>query len=276
MSKKISVIIPNYNGRHLMQKHLPAVLSILRKEDEVIIVDDHSSDDSVQWLKKEFSLTEVAPDIYSGKVNEVFFTVLYNQKNMRFGASCNRGVLAAKNELILLLNTDVRPHRDILQYLIPHFDDAQVFAVGCREEEHGENVSIQGGKNTLKFMRGMFIHARASEFSSGETAWVSGGSGMFNRQKWLEIGGFDSLYYPAYWEDVDLSFQARKRGWKILFESRAVVDHNHESTNKDAFGQKKIENMSWRNANKFVEKNGNISQKILHILWLPYWCLKRR
>lgn len=121
----------------------------------------------------------------------------------------------------------------------------------------------------------MFIHSRAEDLRSGPTAWVSGGSGVFDKKKWLEIGGFDRLFYPAYWEDIDLSFQARKRGWKVLFEEKAVVDHNHETTNASVFGQRKMEQMSWRNANKFVWKNGDFWQKFAHILWKPYWWIVR-
>jgi GT2 family glycosyltransferase len=287
---RVSAVIPNYNGRHLLARHLPAVVRCLRDGDQIVLVDDASTDDSLLWLKNQYQLRsskieesptgqieyEVLTGRYHSAQKNIDVIVVRNVKNIRFGAAANRGVEVAKGELILLLNSDVSPHTDILDFLLPYFEDAATFAVGCVEEEkHGHKV-VFGGRNTLTFQRGMFIHARATKLSSGKTAWVTGGSGLFDRAKWLQLGGFDQRYYPAYWEDVDLGFQARKRGWKVLFESQAVVEHNHESTNKDAFGSKKMQEMSWQNAHKFVWKNGNLSQKVLYLLWQPYWRWKVR
>jgi GT2 family glycosyltransferase len=90
------------------------------------------------------------------------------------------------------------------------------------------------------------------------------------------LKGFDRRYYPAYWEDVDLSYQAKKRAYIVLFEPKAQVDHNHESTNQTVFGAATIRKISWRNAKKFTWKNGDIWQKISFLLWQPYWLLKMR
>lgn len=280
---QISAVIPNYNGRQLLAKHLAAVLACLQNNDQLIIVDDASSDDSVSWLchsyKLQLTTTEKDYQIWSNDVQvspekKVEVVVIKNQTNLRFGAAVNRGVKISKGDLILLLNSDVSPHKNILEFLVPHFSNPNTFAVACQEQERNQGRTILGGKNTLAFQRGMFIHARATKFTAGKTAWVSGGSGLFDRAKWLEIGGFDSLYWPAYWEDVDLSWQARQRGWLVLFEPRAVVDHIHESTNKDIFGVRNMQRMSWQNAHKFVWKNGNLNQKIQYVMWRPYWWWK--
>lgn len=278
--KKVSAVIPTYNGRRLLQKHLLSVFRSLRAGDELVVVEDTGPDDTVPWMLKRFSMRkETTPfsgiDLYRGKhtigKKRIDITLVYNQKNQRFGETCNRGVRVAQHNLIFLLNSDVAPHATCLQRLLPHFEDASVFGVGPLEIEHGK----KSGRNELWFERGMFIHSRAKRLTSGPTAWVSGGSGLFDKKKWEMIGGFDRLYYPAYWEDIDLSFQARKRGWKVLFEAKAVVDHNHETTNVTVFGKRKMDQMSWRNANKFVWKNGDVWQKIAHLLWKPYWWLAR-
>lgn len=258
----VSVVIPNYNGQHLLAKNLPAVFAALTAGDEVVIIDDASTDDSWRWLNKVHAS------------NGTSLSLLKNDRNLRFAATCNRGVTAATHDLIFLLNSDVSPHADVLTYLVPHFDDTSVFAVGCLEQEQKNGQRVQGGKNKLWFERGMFVHSRADNFNSGLTAWVSGGSGMFHKPKWVQLGGFDEAYAPAYWEDVDLSFRARAYGWKILFESKAIVDHNHESTNQDVFGQQKIARMSWKNGQKFVWKNGMFTQKLLYLIWQPYWLIQ--
>ena len=244
--KSITIIIPNYNGQRLLVTHLPSVFEAVRNGDQIIIADDHSSDNSIEWLKKTYDLVEEkTPDrtdyfIFSQqiKLKEKTFdlTVILNKQNLRFAANCNQAAKLAKNELLFLLNSDVELQQNLFTYLLPYFDDETVFGVGCLEEENDlKGQTVLGGKNKLSFQRGMFIHQRATEMSSGPTAWVSGGSGLFDREKWQSLGGFDEAFSPAYWEDVDLSFRARERGWKVLFENRAKVLHNHEATNSDVF-----------------------------------------
>lgn len=288
---QVTALIPNYNGRALLARYLPSVLNNLRFGDELLIVDDTSTDESVDWVKKHFraELSEKNPDyeVYRGQTKNadhavIDVTLVVNGSNLRFGASCNRGVMVAKHPLIFLLNSDVAPHKGALKALLKHFlpdsEESDVFGVGCLEIETSQN-NAYAGKQVLWFEKGLFMHAKAPDFTFGETAWVTGGSGLFSRSKWLAIGGFDKLFYPAYWEDIDLSFQARKRGWQVLFEPSAVVDHNHETTNQTVFGQQRIAAMSWKNGLKFAWKNANFKQKIQFLIWQPYWWwqyIKRR
>jgi len=274
----VSVVIPNYNGIALFQHNLGSVLACLRDGDELVIIDDASTDQSVQWLSGLFRLelesTKSDVDVWKGclklRRKEIALVLLVNHKNLRFGASVNRAVSQTAHSLVLLLNNDVSPHVDVLEYLLPHFEDHAVFAVGCHEKEANLG-GISGGKNQLRFKRGMFFHDRAPAMTTGETAWASGGSCLLDKHKWKKLDGFDKDYYPAYWEDVDISHRARKKGWKVLFEAKAMVDHNHESTNADVFGQKRIEKMSWGSAQTFSKKHGSFVQKIQYWLWKPYY-----
>lgn len=278
----VSFIIPTYNGQALLQKNLTSVLTAARAQDEVIIIDDASTDQTVTWLTQTYALkpeqADVDYQVFSAwakdTADRVKLRVIVNKHNLRFGASCNRAVSLARHPYVFLINNDVQPTPEVLLHILPHFEDPQVFAVGCHEiEEHLGNIS--GGKNVLYFARGMFIHNRAKDFETGETAWASGGSAVFDKQKWNELGGFHACYYPAYWEDTDLSFRAKQRGWKVMFEAQAQVHHNHETTNSTVFGQAKIEAMSWKNARKFAWRNGTLSQKVQFILWQPYWWVRR-
>lgn len=247
---KFSIVIPNYNGVHLLKKNLPVVIKAA-KNAEIIVVDDASTDDSVKLLREQFP-----------QVN-----LVVNQQNLRFAKACNAGVNKAKGEIIVLLNTDVWPEKDFLKALVPHFKDDGVFAVGCLEIVGSETR----GKATGKFEKGLLVHQEASERQPGPTLWAFGGSAAFSRKKWLELGGMDHLYSPAYWEDIDLSYQAWKRGWEIRFEPRSRVHHEPESTNIDAFGRKRIEKIASKNQLLFVWKNIHDRKYILqHLIWLPW------
>jgi len=292
LNNKVSVVIPSYNGKDLLEKYLDSVFGSLSSGDEVVVVDDSSKDETVSWLITKFSLKKIDRDInsisgYTPDINKLEYqlygnniqikkkniklTLVSQLINLRFGASANVGVLLSSNPLVFLLNNDVKPTKDVVNQLRQHFDkNNKLFAVGCLEYENNVNGEKKK-KNKLWFAKGIFQHSKAENFVSGETAWASGGSAMFSKDKYLRLKGFDKLFYPAYWEDIDLSFRARKKGWQVLFDEKAVVFHRHETTNKTVFGQDKINKMSWDNGQKFAWKNTSLWQKFFYILYKPYW-----
>lgn len=277
-----SVIIPTYNGKKLLEKNLPFVLDSLRDSDELIIVDDASSDDTLTWLTQAYGLKhgECTPDQHTGVAPTDFLcygsiyksiriNVLVNQTNQRFASSCNRGVASATNEIVILLNNDVAPQKDFIGFLLPHFDQSRVFAVGCKEISSAEGGK-EYGRAEGEFKRGFYVHRRADDQNGSDTAWVAGGSGAFRRSMWMTINGFDLDFRPAYGEDIDLSFRARQQGWQTLFEPKSIVHHNHESTNASVFGQHGIDVMSYKNAILFMWKTAPLGEKVMHFIWLPY------
>ena len=276
----ISVVIPSYNGASLLKKHLDSVLKILQAGDELIVVDDASPDhqQTLKYLKERFDLKlnkklKSRAKTYQANWSKLNIILALNKENLRFGGAVNLGFKLASQQLVFLINNDVEPSLDVLDFLIPHFADQRTFAVTCLEQT-GQDPSALAGKNKLWFKQGIFQHSKADNLSFGPTAWAGGGSSLIDRDKFLKLGGFDARYKPAYWEDVDLSFQAKKHGWQVLFEPQAKVTHYHETTNQTVFGQKQIDKMSWLNAKKFTKKNANFWQKIAYYLWRPYWLIK--
>lgn len=245
--KSVSIVIPNYQKLPLI-KHLPKVIAA-SQGSEIIVVDDASPDDTVAYLAKHFPQVKV----------------VVNQTNQRFAASCNIGVKTAHGDVVVLLNSDVAPKPGFLKPLIKHFSDSKVFAVSCLEIQK----SGVSGKNHCQYKRGFLIHS-AAPIGSGNNCWATGGSSAFDRKKYLQIGGMDPLYKPAYWEDIDLSWRARQQGFTILFEPQSQVFHNHETTNVSVFGQRKMELMALRNQILFVWKNIRGRRLVEHFLWLPY------
>lgn len=294
----VTTVIPTYNGLRLLEKYLPSVIAASSDKDEILIVDDNSSDNTISTLVEKYALQEANsalmlqtpkgyfPDLSALELQIFYGThktankivrivLIHLKKNLRFAAAANVGVLLSSNSLIFLLNNDVQVSTDTVQKLRTHFPDESLFAVGCLEYE-GDDTEQKSGKNELWFQRGLFQHSRASNFTFGETAWASGGSAMFDKEKWMKLNGFDKAYYPAYWEDVDISYRAKKRGWKVLFDPRAIVFHRHESTNNAVFGRKHIEAMSWKNIHTFTWKNSTVKQKLQYLLWKPYWNWKKQ
>lgn len=259
----ISVVIPNYNGEELLSKNLPLLFQELsnytKGRIEVIVVDDGSEDNSVNVIKK-------FPKV----------KLLINPKNVGFSQTVDKGVKEASGELILLLNTDVSPQKDFLDPLLTHFNDPKVFAVGCMDksvEKNGEIVLRGRGMGSWK--RGFLVHSRG-EVDLNDTLWVSGGSGMFRKSIWEKLGGLNTLYNPFYWEDIDLSYRAQKSGYKVIFENKSVVLHEHEKgVIKKKFSPFRVKSIVYRNQFIFVWTNlTDFSLIIKHFLWLPYYFIK--
>jgi GT2 family glycosyltransferase len=259
---KITIVIANWNGQELLKKNLPFVIKACRNWArtgwEIIVADDASTDESVAFLKKNFPQVKV----------------VVASQNQRFAANCNLGVKAARGEVVVILNNDVSPEVKFLKPLISHFQNPRVFAVGCKERDKQSEKIIYSGRGLGEFKRGFLVHWRAQDQNQKETLWASGGSMAVDRKKWLVLGGMDPLFRPAYWEDIDLAWRARKRGWQILFEPRAVVNHHHETTNLVVFGRKQMKKFAYKNQFLFVWKNGDLKMIVAHFFWLPYHFLK--
>lgn len=249
----ISIVIPNYNGKKLLAKNLPEVLKACA-ECEIIIVDDASTDDSAVFLKENFSQVKV----------------LINKKNLRFARTCNRGVQISSGRLVVLLNNDVAPCKDFLKPLVKKMKDQDVFSAGCREVLSKSGKKVYSGRSEAQVARGLLMHRRAKDQTKPDTYWTAGGSMIVDKKKFLQLGGFDSIYDPGYWEDIDLSFRARQRGWNIKFVPSSLVYHDHESTYSKFFGEEEIIYLSFRNSLLFAWKNFKGCDLLNHFLWLPY------
>ena len=197
---KISILIPNYNGVEILKKNLPKVTKY-SDNAEIIVVDDASSDDSIAMLKENF------PQI----------KVITKTRNEGFASTVNLGVKSAKNDLVLLLNTDVEPLSNFIASLIKHFEDEDVFAVGCAEitsETNGKEF-IEG-RGIGRFENGFLIHGRG-EPDKKNTLWVTAGAALYRKSIWNNLGGMKDIYNPFYWEDIDLSYRALKSGYTLIF-----------------------------------------------------------
>lgn len=270
----ISIIVPNYNGEELLKRNLPRVIDVVlsykRGNVEVIIVDDWSTDSSVDYIKSEI---ENIKNTY--KKSNINLRLLVNSRNLGFSSTVNKGAKEAKGELIILLNTDVIPEKGFLDPLVKHFKDPKVFAVGCLDKSIEDGKVVLRGRGVGGWQKGFLTHARGN-VDKTSTLWVSGGSGAFRKSIWEELGGFDELYNPFYWEDVDLSYRALKSGYKILFEPKSVVVHEHEKGSiRKKYSPSAIKTIAYRNQFIFVWKNAtDLDLQFLHVLLLPYQLLK--
>ena len=243
--RSASVVIPNWNGKDLLEKYLPSIVAALagNPDNEIVVVDNGSDDGSADFVRTRFP-----------QVNLVAL-----DRNLGFGGGSNAGFQAAKNEIVVLLNSDMRVAEDFLQPLLEGFDDPDVFAVSCqiffsdpnkpREETGLTQGWWQDGALRVRHRLDDEVRDLFPCFYGG------GGSCAFDRAKFLELGGFDELLAPFYLEDTDLGYMAWKRGWKVLYQPRSVVYHEHRGTIGKRFRQEQIQAVLNKNYLLFCWKN---------------------
>lgn len=240
-----SIVIPNWNGKELLEKYLGSVVEAAsgNPENEVIVVDNGSADGSAEFVRATFPSVKL----------------IALAENRGFGGGSNEGFRQARNDIVVLLNSDMRVAPDFLAPLLEGFRDPDVFAVSCQIFFSDPNKVREETGLTQGWWEdgGLKVRHRIdSEIDDLFPCFYGGGgSCAFDRRKFLELGGFDSLLAPFYLEDTDLGYQAWKCGWKVLYQPRSVVYHEHRGTIGKKFRESQIQAVLKKNYLLFAWKN---------------------
>ena len=238
MKKTLSVIIPNYNGKHLLEANLPSVIHAVEQAKvpfEIIIVDDGSKDDSILFIQNNY------PELL----------LLINPENRGFSYTCNQGIKTAKHELILLLNSDVRLDLNYFEKQWQYFQREDTFGV------MGKIMSMDGSKiedaARIFFYQGCRLKANRFYYSEDPaenqlyTAYLSGANALIDSKKLKELQGFNEIYSPFSSEDADLSLRAWLLGWKCYYEHHSTCYHQVSGSTKTQIKSDFIKKIYFRN-----------------------------
>ena len=221
-SGEVSVIILNWNGADLLPRclgHLQQALTRVPGEHEVIVVDNHSTDNSIPLLHERFPWVKVLP----------------LEKNVGFSRGNNAGVKIAGKDLIMLLNNDIFLAEETFLRLFPHFDDERVFAAAPKVVL--ENGALNEGHSWGEFQDGMlYFHNERQDprldvvRRPALTLYPIGACAIMDRRLYLAMGGLDTMFSPFYWEDDDLGYRALKRGYQVIYDPTVAVVHKNTAS----------------------------------------------
>jgi len=233
---KLSIIIVNYNARDFLKQCLNSLYeSICRLSFEIIVVDNHSDDDSCAMIKREF------PQV----------RLIENSRNTGFAGGNNVGISAARGLYILLLNSDTKVIGDALEKMVIFLDEHPEVAVVTSRLVYPD-FSDQGvartfptpmnalfGRRSLltrlfpnnKYSRKYLVSRSYISDVPFEIDWVSGACLMARKGVMEEVGLLDEKFF-MYWEDADLCLRIKKKGWLIFCVPEARVIHYEGKSTK--------------------------------------------
>ena len=233
--RNVSVVIPSFNGKALLEKYLPCLLETLKNSQQVaqyetIIVDDASTDGT------DVFLTENYPEVI----------YLKNTKNMGFSKTSNRGLHQAKHELVLFLNNDMVLNDDFFEKTIPYFDQEDTFGVFSEIRDSLGEKKLEGQK-TPKCKKHKIHYKDNRETKGPFTFYLCGGNALVSREKMLKLQGFNEIFSPFYFEDFDVSLRAWRKGWKSYYTEDTFCKHCHSQTINSNFSKEYVQGIFLRN-----------------------------
>lgn len=258
----VSIVITNYNGRALLERCLPSVEEALKAHagpSEIILVDDCSTDDSREYVYEHF------PNVQ----------VFKPPRNLGFQGASNVGFRRAVYPVLISLNNDIEVTPDSFSKLAAHFSDPDLFAISTKLLMWDHTTYLAGRRIGI-FQKGHF--RLVDEEGNGKltpTLFATGGACAFDREKLMALGGFDPIFHPLYWEDIDLCYRAWKRGWNVMYDPGIILYHKHRATIETLVTPVKLGRVTARNSYLFLWKNtSDIWSWVSHLLHVPLWLIR--
>lgn len=212
----ISVVIPVFNKSSYTVNCLKSIQDVLPDSNlnvEIIVVNDHSTDDTAKILAQIKGIR-----------------VVTNPKNLGFIDSCNNGAAIAQGQYLLFLNNDTLVNPRCFEELLLTFQNkADAGLVGAKLLYPDGRLQEAGGiiwNDASGWNYGRLDDPEKPEYCYlREVDYCSGACIMVPRELFNHLGGFDTRYRPAYYEDCDLAFQIRQAGYRVYYQPLAQVTH---------------------------------------------------
>jgi len=219
--KKVAVVVLNWNGEKLLKEFLPSVINSLPIYAEVIIADNASDDNSIQFLKEHF------PEV----------KIIKNKSNGGFAKGYNEALKTVNNPYIVLLNSDIETPNYWIEPVInamelnPEIGAAMPKILQYKKKSHFEYAGAAGGfidKWGFPFCRGRIFNELEEDHGQYNTNipvfWASGACMFVRNELFKKLEGFDEFFF-AHMEEIDLCWRIQRNGHKIYVIGESHVFH---------------------------------------------------
>lgn len=259
---QVTIVIPNYNGKHFMKPCLESLDKQTYRGFEIIVVDNASSDGSMEYMKETY------PEI----------RCIALDKNYGFSRAVNEGIRASRTPYVILLNNDttVDPHY-VAEMVHAIRRSKKIFSVSSKmiQMYHPELIDSAGDLYTLMgwgVCRG--TGRPVSNYTQPDEIFTAcAGAAIYRRSAFEKIGYFDESHF-AYLEDIDVGYRAKIYGYKNIYCPTALVYHVGSGTSGSKYNSFKVK-LSARNSVYLNYKNMPLAQLILNCVPLALgWLVK--
>lgn len=261
----VSVLILTWEGLPLVKECVAEVIAQISQWNvphEVILIDNGSTDGTVAYVRDEW------PDV----------KVVALDKNYGFGVANNKAVQQTQYDVLLFLNNDLVLEEGFIEPMLDAVRRDNVFAVAPKILRW-DKITIDDGLRYADFYSGLFDVKLDTDQTKIDlphyVTFFCGACFVCKKDLFLAMGGFDALYTPYAWEDLDLGYRAWKRGLTVVYEPKAIAYHKREATTRSLFSQFFFITLMWRNKFIFMWKNltdADIRRE--HFLLVPWKLLK--
>jgi GT2 family glycosyltransferase len=243
---RLSIVVPVWNGAPVIASCLQAVFAHAGDDVlDVICVDNASEDDSAARIAAGF------PNV----------ALLCQPVNLGFAGGVNAGIAIARGAVVALLNQDCLPEPGWARAMLAAFEACPAAGVvGCTILSAGGTVDHAGAQ----MARPMAYGEHLTDLGDGRSRpadYVTGAAFAIRRRAIDAIGGFDEDYYPAYYEEADFCYRARKRGFEVIYAPQARVRHLRSSDQAHRFPVRHAANQH-RQRYRFVVKHWSLDESL--------------
>jgi GT2 family glycosyltransferase len=256
--ERTRILVLNYNGRALLDECLPSIIAAARRAPTpcaVTVVDNDSTDDSRAWLARNWPEIDVV------------------HRPNRGLASFNDVLAGLDERVVLLLNNDVKLASNAVGPLLEVFvrqSDAFFSAPLCWTFDgtvyEGMRTRVRSRFGLVQGMCRVPGHERSMR--QVDLTAAAGPVLAVDRARFLELGGYDPLYFPGRIEDLDLGFRAWMAGWRGYYAPDATAWHKGFATFRTELGEERCDGLATRNTLLFAWKHLRGMRRASHAFWL--------
>ncbi|MDL2246091.1 glycosyltransferase family 2 protein [Methanobrevibacter sp. OttesenSCG-928-K11] len=256
---KVSVITPNFNGVNFLKNYFDSLEKEKNHIHEIIIIDNGSTDDSVDFINK------IANN------SELNIKIIENNQNMGFSKAINQGIKLSTSGFVFLLNNDVEVEKETISNLIKLMNSKKdAFSISSKMIQYNNRDLIDDAGdeyNILAYTKKSGNGTSVNNYTENREIFSScAGAALYKKSVFDKIGLFDENFF-AYVEDIDIGYRAQIFGFKNYYAANSIVYHIGSATSGTKYNEFKIK-IAARNNVWLIYKNFPIPQKILNIGFL--------
>jgi GT2 family glycosyltransferase len=251
----VSIIIVNYNGKKWLQKCLDSLFEQTYTNFEIILVDNNSSDDSIEFLRSNYSDTRLK--------------IIEHKENSGFAGGNNVGFKYARGEYIILLNNDTWVEKNYIINFITAFDE--IPNLGCAQSkillmDTPEKIDSAGSfwtKSTFLYHYGFFKNTNDKKYNVNYKVFSTKGASVIYRKDILDkVGLFDDKFW-CYYEETDLNHRLWLAGYESWYYPGAICYHANGGTSL-TFDNETIQFHNFKNKIRSFLKNF----ELITLIWV--------